>query len=212
MNNKFWLIAAALALTACQADKTKPATVISAPTPVAEVATPAVVASAVVATPVAEAVAPVVVQAPAPVAAVAAPVSPVPAVVTPVAAKPAAPAITTPTARPVAPVVVAKPDPVVATPAKPQAAVVAVASEAEAVALAKKRGCFACHSIQNKIVGPAWKDVAAKYRGDAGAQARLEAKVAKGGSGVWGTMAMPAQTQATDADRALLVRFVLNLK
>jgi len=62
------------------------------------------------------------------------------------------------------------------------------------------------------VVGPAWKDVAAKYRGDAGAQARLETKIAKGGSGAWGSMAMPAQPQLNEAERTLLVRYILNLK
>ena len=92
--------------------------------------------------------------------------------------------------------------------AKPQAGV----SESEALALAKKKNCFACHVLDRKVVGPAWKDVAAKYRGDAGAQARLENKIAKGGSGAWGSMAMPAQPQLSEAERTLLVRYILNLK
>lgn len=91
---------------------------------------------------------------------------------------------------------------------KPQAEVPA----AEAIALAKKRNCFACHMVDKKVVGPAWKDIAAKYRGDAGAQARLEGKIAKGGSGVWGSMAMPAQPQLSAEERTLLTRFILNLK
>jgi cytochrome c len=66
--------------------------------------------------------------------------------------------------------------------------------------------------IDKKVVGPAWKDVAAKYRGDAGAQARMEAKIGKGGSGAWGSMAMPAQPQVTAEERVLLARFILNLK
>ncbi|MDD4912703.1 MAG: c-type cytochrome [Sideroxydans sp.] len=87
-----------------------------------------------------------------------------------------------------------------------------VSNDAEAVAVAKKRNCFACHMVDKKIVGPAWKDVAAKYRGDAGAQARLEAKIAKGGSGVWGSMAMPPQPAVTASERALLAKFILGLK
>ncbi|MFA6121374.1 MAG: c-type cytochrome [Sideroxydans sp.] len=85
-------------------------------------------------------------------------------------------------------------------------------SDADGLALAKKRNCLACHMIDKKVVGPAWKDVAAKYRGDAGAQARMEAKIGKGGSGAWGSMAMPPQPQVTAEERALLARFILNLK
>jgi len=87
-----------------------------------------------------------------------------------------------------------------------------VLSDAEAIALAKKRGCYGCHTVHAKVYGPAWKDVAAKYRGDANAQTRLADKVAKGGGGVWGSLAMPAQTQASEAERTQLVRFILNLK
>jgi cytochrome c len=84
---------------------------------------------------------------------------------------------------------------------------------ADETALAQKSGCFACHSIDKKIMGPAWKDVAAKYRGDASAEAKLVTKVSKGGSGVWGTMAMPAQAPKTqEADIKTLVKFALSLK
>jgi cytochrome c len=62
------------------------------------------------------------------------------------------------------------------------------------------------------VLGPSWKDVAAKYRGDAAAQVRMENKIAKGGSGAWGTLAMPAQPQLSEAERTLLARFILNLK
>lgn len=85
-------------------------------------------------------------------------------------------------------------------------------SEAEVLALAKKRNCFVCHMMDKKGVGPAWKDIAAKYRGDAGVQARMENKIAKGGSGAWGSMAMPPQPQVSEAERTLLARFILNLK
>ncbi len=98
-----------------------------------------------------------------------------------------------------------KPESPVSIPAQPAVA------EADALALAKKRNCFACHSVNSKIVGPAWKEVAAKYRGDNGAQARLVVKIGKGGGGVWGSMAMPPQTQATEEERTTLVRFILNL-
>lgn len=85
-------------------------------------------------------------------------------------------------------------------------------SEADALQLAKKSNCLACHAIDKKVVGPAWKDVAAKYRGDAGAEARMMDKIAKGGSGVWGVMVMPPSPQVSEADRRTLARFVLSLK
>lgn len=79
--------------------------------------------------------------------------------------------------------------------------------------LAKKNGCAACHSIDKKIVGPAWMDVAKKYKGDAGAEARLIAKVSKGGSGVWGKVPMPAIDAAgkKQDDIKQLVQFILSL-
>jgi len=79
--------------------------------------------------------------------------------------------------------------------------------------LAKNLGCTACHSIDRKIVGPAWMDVSKKYKGDAGAEAKLIDKVSKGGSGVWGAMPMPPMdpTGAKHADIKKLVDFVLGL-
>lgn len=79
--------------------------------------------------------------------------------------------------------------------------------------LAKKSNCTACHAIEKKVVGPAWRDVAKKYKGDAGAEAKLVAKVAKGGSGVWGSMPMPPNAPAVkEADIKTLVQFVLGLE
>ncbi|MFA6920287.1 MAG: c-type cytochrome [Gallionella sp.] len=101
--------------------------------------------------------------------------------------------------------------------AAPVAAVVPAAapkvgvSTEVALALAKQNNCLACHAIDRKVVCPAWRDVANKYRGDAGAEARLVNKIAKGGSGVWGSMAMPAHPHISEADRTTLARFVLNL-
>ena len=78
--------------------------------------------------------------------------------------------------------------------------------------LAKKAGCIACHKIDGKLVGPGWTDIAKKYKGDATAQAKLEAKVAKGGAGAWGTMPMPANApKVSEADTKTLVEFVLGL-
>ena len=79
-------------------------------------------------------------------------------------------------------------------------------------ALAQKSGCMACHSIDKKVLGPAYKDVAAKYKGDASAEAKLVAKVKAGGSGVWGPMPMPANSpQVKDDDIKTIVKWVLSL-
>lgn len=78
--------------------------------------------------------------------------------------------------------------------------------------LLKKDGCTACHSIDKKIIGPAYKDVANKYRGNAQAAAMLQEKVKKGGSGVWGAIPMPPNSQASDADIKTLVAYILSLK
>ncbi len=93
-----------------------------------------------------------------------------------------------------------------------------VAAQANAVdaaaakALAQKSGCLACHSVETKILGPAYKDVAAKYKGDKTAEAKLVAKVKAGGSGVWGPMPMPANSpQVKDADIKTIVEWVLSL-
>lgn len=82
--------------------------------------------------------------------------------------------------------------------------------------LAKKSGCFACHSIEKKIVGPAWKDVAAKYKGDASARAALIEKVKKGGKGNWtavtgGAPMPPYSPRVSDENIEKLVDFVLSL-
>ncbi|MBY0573991.1 MAG: c-type cytochrome [Undibacterium sp.] len=78
--------------------------------------------------------------------------------------------------------------------------------------LAKAKNCMACHTVDSKLVGPAFKDVAKKYAGDKTAEAKLVTKVMKGGSGTWGTMPMPANTQVNDAEAKLLVKWVLSLK
>jgi cytochrome c len=76
----------------------------------------------------------------------------------------------------------------------------------------KKNGCAACHAEDKKILGPAYKDVAAKYHGDAKAAAMLEEKVKKGGSGVWGQIPMPPNSQVSDADIKTMVGLILALK
>jgi len=85
------------------------------------------------------------------------------------------------------------------------------AMAADMPALAKKSGCANCHAIDKKVVGPAWQDVANKYKGDAGAADKLITKIAKGGSGVWGAVPMPAQPKLSEADNKELVGFILGL-
>lgn len=92
-------------------------------------------------------------------------------------------------------------------------AAVALASGAQAQEdLAKKHNCFACHAVGKKVVGPAYKDVAAKYRADKNAPEKLFEKVKKGGAGVWGPVPMPPNTQVPDADIKALVHWILSLK
>lgn len=79
-------------------------------------------------------------------------------------------------------------------------------------ALATSKNCMACHSVDKKLVGPAFKEVAAKYAGKAGAADTLAGKIVKGGSGVWGPVPMPANAQVNDADAKKLAEWVLSLK
>ena len=88
----------------------------------------------------------------------------------------------------------------------------ASAFAADELALAQKSGCMACHAVDKKVVGPAYKDVAAKYKADKGAAAKLEDKVKKGGVGVWGQVPMPPNSQVSDADIKKLVAWVLSVK
>ena len=90
------------------------------------------------------------------------------------------------------------------------AATVLVATPAMAnLELAKKSNCTACHAVDKKIVGPAYQDVAKKYAGDKGAEAKLIAKVKAGGTGVWGQISMPPNSNVKDEDIKTLVRWVL---
>lgn len=85
-------------------------------------------------------------------------------------------------------------------------------SEADAMQLAKKNNCFACHAVGKKVVGPSFKDIAAKYRGDPGAEALMMDRIANGSSGVWGVMVMPPTPKVSEADRRTLAKFVLSSK
>ena len=82
---------------------------------------------------------------------------------------------------------------------------------ADASALAAKYNCQACHTVDKKLVGPAYKEIAAKYASDSAAPAKLEQKVKAGGSGVWGPVPMPP-TNAPDADLKTLVAWILAQK
>ncbi len=78
--------------------------------------------------------------------------------------------------------------------------------------LAKAKNCMACHAVDKKLVGPAYKDVAAKYAGQADAAAMLATKVQKGGVGAWGQIPMPPNPQVNDADAKALVAWILSQK
>jgi cytochrome c len=92
---------------------------------------------------------------------------------------------------------------------------VAVAQANEA--LAKSKNCLACHTIDKKIVGPAYKDVARRYAGRPGSEAMLAEKILKGGKGAWAKelgaeMPMPPNTMVTPAEATKLVEWILSLK
>jgi cytochrome c5 len=127
--------------------------------------------------------------------------------------EPAAPAATT----------VASASPIGTAVAAPVAATAAAVSPAAAAptapldmktaeAMMQKDGCAACHGIDKKIVGPSYQEVAAKYRGDKDALAKLSQKVKAGGSGVWGAVPMPPNAQAPETDIKALVSWILTLK
>lgn len=77
--------------------------------------------------------------------------------------------------------------------------------------LAKSKNCMACHAVDRKVVGPALRDVAAKYGGNKDAQARLVASITKGSNGAWGPVPMPANS-VTEAQAQALARWVLTQK
>ena len=78
--------------------------------------------------------------------------------------------------------------------------------------LAQAKNCLACHAVDSKVVGPGFKEVAAKYAGDSTAAATLAAKVIAGGGGVWGAIPMPANPQVKEAEAKKLVAWILGLK
>ena len=89
----------------------------------------------------------------------------------------------------------------------------AVAAPAMAdLALATSKNCMACHAVDKKLVGPSYKDVAAKYAGQADAVDKLAVKIVKGSAGVWGPIPMPANAQVNDAEAKKLAAWVLAQK
>jgi cytochrome c len=78
--------------------------------------------------------------------------------------------------------------------------------------LAKSKNCMACHAVDKKVVGPAYKDVAAKYAGQKDAEDKLVQKVLKGSKGVWGEIPMPPNSNVSEAEARTLVKWVLNQK
>lgn len=88
----------------------------------------------------------------------------------------------------------------------------ASADDAANKALAQKSGCLACHTVDTKLLGPAYKDIAAKYKGQKDIEPKLVDKVKKGGSGTWGPIPMaPMSPQVKDEDIKTLVHWVLSM-
>ena len=78
--------------------------------------------------------------------------------------------------------------------------------------LARKKNCMACHTVEKKIVGPSYKDVARKYAGQKDAESRLAEKIVKGGKGSWGEIPMPPNATVKPDEAAALARWILSVK
>lgn len=195
---KIWMLATLFAFAGCQPDA--PPSPAAPPSPVAQAEAQEKL------TPVP--VAPAPQETPTKIVAVAPSVQPVPPKLVAVSPDSASTAQEVPLAEPAKAETTAAMAPVpTATPA-PQGQF----SEADALALAKKKNCLACHALDKKVVGPAWRAVAQKYRGVAGAQALVEAKVRKGGKGDWGSIAMPPQPALSGEELTGLTQFILQLQ
>ena len=79
------------------------------------------------------------------------------------------------------------------------------------LALATAKNCMSCHAVDRKLVGPAYKDVAAKYKSDKAAADRLATKVMKGGGGAWGAVPMPSNPQVNEVEAKKIVAWILSL-
>ncbi|RZL92254.1 MAG: c-type cytochrome [Variovorax sp.] len=80
------------------------------------------------------------------------------------------------------------------------------------LALATSKNCMSCHAVDRKVLGPSFKEIAAKYKDNKGAVDMLASKIMKGGSGVWGQIPMPANNQVNEADAKKLAAWVLSTK
>ena len=79
-------------------------------------------------------------------------------------------------------------------------------------ALLKKNNCMACHAVDKKLVGPSYKAVADRYRGQSDAADKLAKKIRAGGAGVWGPIPMPPHPQVSEADAKTMATYILNIK
>ena len=79
-------------------------------------------------------------------------------------------------------------------------------------ALANAKNCMSCHTVERKLVGPSYKEVATKYAAQKDAADKIAVKIMKGGSGVYGAVAMPANTQVNEAEALKLANWILSLK
>jgi cytochrome c len=88
----------------------------------------------------------------------------------------------------------------------------ALALAQDAQKLLKDKACLACHNVDNKVVGPAYKDVAKKYRGRKDAEAYLTKKIREGSNGVWGQVPMPPNSTVSEPEAHALAKYILSLK
>ena len=80
------------------------------------------------------------------------------------------------------------------------------------LALATTKNCMGCHAVERRVLGPSYKEIATRYKGDSGASAALAIKIREGGKGVWGPIAMPANRQVSEADAKKLAEWVLSTR
>jgi len=79
----------------------------------------------------------------------------------------------------------------------------------DGLAIARTNACLGCHAVDRKLVGPSFKEIAARYKSDPKAQAKLESKVRNGGAGVWGAIPMPSHPRMSDGEIRTVVQWVL---
>jgi cytochrome c len=89
---------------------------------------------------------------------------------------------------------------------------VVAASSADGVKIATKYGCLTCHNVSAKIIGPSYREIAAKYKTDPAAVAKVEEQIQKGGSGKWGPVVMPPFSQISASERKVLAEWILGQK